>query len=162
MNVKSLKRGQQMKKIVTAMVLTFTFSMAEAGTTDHSSSFRETDTGKGLLALSYYGADAQKTFDFLRSQSPHLYRITASGVWTFEHISGPDIFCAKDTQRTPRRIFRASQIVSQTFRCDINIGGSGRINPPLTYVGRDSFGGYDNGSDGGSGAGVGDVGGGGM
>lgn len=141
-----------MKKIVTAVVLILAFSTAEAGTTDHSSSFRETDTGKGLLALSYYGADAQKTFDFLRSQSPHLYRITSSGVWTFEHVSGPDIFCAKDTQRTPRRAFRASQIVSQTFRCDINIGGSGRINPPLTYVGQDS--------DGGSGAGGGDVGGG--
>lgn len=143
-----------------AALLAFSFNIAEAQTMDLSGTFREADTGKGVLALSYSGAQARATFDFIKAQSPELYRVMSSGQATFEHINGSDIFCAKDTLRgPPRRRGQLGPIVRQTFRCDLKIGGSGRINPPLMYVGSegggDGGGGYDGGGYGGDGGGGG-------
>lgn len=69
-----------------------------------------------------------------------MYSISRSTYFTYEHIRGKEIFCAKDTQRSSTGV-----IIKVTYRCDITVSGQGVLNPELLYIG--DYGGSSGGGD---------------
>lgn len=119
-----------LRKIVSVISVAVFMGGVASATTYDLVDFVDADTGSKVIAVNIYGADAKAMFDFIKLQTPSTYSKTISGSYTFEHIRGKEIFCARDTRRDSY-----GKVLSITNRCDLNLSGQGVLAPPLLYIG---------------------------